>query len=892
MHPLIGLEFSGATLTPFDDLAPGQGALGRPVWGPTQLLRDLELRLGLDSRVTSDAVRTARFAARMAQCGRRGRFYSASFGVDPLGTAQAVLGMRDALVEADWSGGAVPLGGARLEALAELEGMDSPALPSGLVDRVAVAARWLEGDGGCLYEQLTLAEGRELWSASWNRVFDALQRRGCHISQLTSALPGAPLESDLGRVQAALGSSAPRVAPPLAGDGTFILLTAETSLEAARATAAILSTKDAASSVVIRDGDASSLDYSLCLQGLPTQGLQATNRWRAALQLLPLALELAFQPKDPYRVLELLSLPHGPFTGGVGRRMARALRRAPGIGGRAWQEAKERLAEPRDAALGFIAEWLETPGADALAGAPKQELLLVIARVRQWLVARIPLAPEDATLYAGIQQADAVAEALQADGREHFDLVGVRRLAEFVMHSGVRLELVPEQAGRIDHVSSTQALWVPRKTVVWWALGQCAEQPAESGWRRAELAALERAGIRFSPPELRWRENARGFRRAVQAATGELLLVAPRTEKGRSLRSHPLWDELLARLNLDETARARVTRTPADLSSGGPWNVPLETLSPLPLPASHTEWQLELAELPELSPRSASSLSALLGCPFRWALQYLAGLDSEGTDLPAAHLMNGTLGHRLIEELFTQGAFDLPAAEFKARAEREIDSLFESEGAILLRRGKSHERDQVRRQLVDAACSLVQALRDNGLSVSAVERPFEVPWRGAALIGRWDVLATDAAGRRVIIDIKWGQKSYREALTTGSALQLAAYTYALESTEPVSPSALYFSLTSRRLFGVAATHLEHVDHVHGPSLTDTWRRAERTTPLVEQQVAQGRLRVTGLDRSPALLESLGVPEAENKQHFTTSGDQICNYCRFDGLCGKRWEGFR
>lgn len=55
MHPLVGLEFSGATLTPFDDLAPGQGVLGKPVWGPLEFLRDLELRLGLTGGVESSS---------------------------------------------------------------------------------------------------------------------------------------------------------------------------------------------------------------------------------------------------------------------------------------------------------------------------------------------------------------------------------------------------------------------------------------------------------------------------------------------------------------------------------------------------------------------------------------------------------------------------------------------------------------------------------------------------------------------------------------------------------------------------------------------------------------------------------------------------------------------
>jgi hypothetical protein len=66
MTPLVTALFGGATLTEHDDLAPGKALLGLPVWGPSALLANLELRLGLPSPQVNEAVRVQRWSRRLA----------------------------------------------------------------------------------------------------------------------------------------------------------------------------------------------------------------------------------------------------------------------------------------------------------------------------------------------------------------------------------------------------------------------------------------------------------------------------------------------------------------------------------------------------------------------------------------------------------------------------------------------------------------------------------------------------------------------------------------------------------------------------------------------------------------------------------------------------------
>ena len=248
-----------------------------------------------------------------------GRFYARSYALDSLGTATALLAWRDELVTAGWNGEAIPDGGERLETLGAL-GAGSDLAP-GLADRIRRVEDELHACRVRTFDALLLAEPRALWSGRWQRVFTLLEALGTSVRTVEAAFATDPGDSDLARLQALLGGN-PEVPSTLRADGSLVVLRAETSWELGDATAALLRAWGEPSTVVLRGGESRRLDYALVAQGLASQGLEETSVWRPALQLLPLAVELAFEPRDPYRVLELLTLPVGPFQGLVGRELA------------------------------------------------------------------------------------------------------------------------------------------------------------------------------------------------------------------------------------------------------------------------------------------------------------------------------------------------------------------------------------------------------------------------------------------------------------------------------------------------------------------------------------------------------------------------------------------
>jgi hypothetical protein len=905
MRILIGLELSGANSTGRAGLATGEGAIGSACWGPMELLRDLELRLGLSAVYQPNAVRIACFAARMAKLTDLGRFYSRSFAIDPLGTAKSVLALRDLLLSGGWNGRAIPQGGARLDALHELEHLEEPPLPAGDADRVAAVVAELARRSVSPYSELELVEAPEDWPACWQLVFRSLERAGTQLKRQNPPAPSAPADTDLGRLQRVLLGASDSKPIELRGDGSFVVLRAETSWEAARATAALLSRLPAEGTAVIRECDASALDNALATAGLRTQGLHSVSAWRSALQVLPLALELAFEPKDPYRVLELVTLPVGPFTGFVGHALARALAQSPGIGSPAWEDvkkqvpAREQTPGRAEEQLARIAEWLEEPGVDATDGAPIERLLAVTDRVRAWLVSLIPVAPEDALLLAAAQQAAVLRTALENDPRQSLTLVQVRKLAESVLASGTAAELLPENAGRASLVDTPDHLHGPCESLVWWSFTASPSASGQLPWRRHELGALAAAELRFPDPGRRLAERAAAARSAFCCARRRLVLVIPAEQAGHALSHHPLWDELLSRTGLDEVALVRVTLSTLELRDPDDTRLLrdrplLSRREPVELPGGYFEWRVPPEQVGAIERFSPASLERLLGCPFEWVLHHRAGVHPGGNALPPLFLLSGSLGHRLVELLHGFGAFELEESALRLEAEARLQALFQREGAVLLRSGMGFERAQLERQLVGAVLELSRLLRDAGLRIVAVEKEIGASWQGGKLEGRLDLLVVTEDGQHAIIDMKGGMARYRDLLRSGTALQLAAYAFAQreEHDQEGWPDAGYFSLKHGKLFGLRSRTLPHAQVIDGPALSDTWQRIERSMERALPFAKQGKFAVTGIRGAAPLLESLGVPESASTAHFAIPSGSRCDYCRYDALCGRRWEALQ
>jgi hypothetical protein len=656
------------------------------------------------------------------------------------------------------------------------------------------------------------------------------------------------------------------------------------------------------------------------------------------LQVLPLAVELAFEPRDPRRVLELLTLPRGPFRGIAGRALASAIAEMPGIGGRPWRQAKEELGarlresvrsravasgeseetatNEADEAVSRIRErietWLEAAGHDAFTGAPREALLAVAARVRTWLRRRLvavvtaaerdgQAAPADdvALLRAAIADAESFHEALAREERAQIDLVEARKLVEEVASRGAPHTLTLERAGRLDVADAPASVRASRDTVVFWhAVAGSEWRPSPSPWRRAERDALRRAGIALVDPAERVMAEARSWQNAALAARRRFVLAIPRHAAGASLDPHPLWDEIVARLGAGDASIARVSLEARELlaprNRRGPDLVRPEAsdAGPLPLPSARASWNAPPGLVARATRHSASSLETLLACPLHWVLTRRAGLY--GGSLAAVSSgpqLNGKLGHRLVEELQLSGALGDPD-----RVDRELpaslERLLREEAAVLLRPGLAFERAQLTSQLTRSISALAELLAASGLEVAGVEHEARVAWNGGELHGVLDLLLRDSRGHDVVLDLKWGRSAYRRKLESGLAIQLAVYSALrrIGAKARDMPRAAYYSLSTGELLTTDEATFVGAPVLEGPSLRETWDRLEQTTRLAERTLEAGHIPVTGVGASLPLLDALEVTERDAEHHLAPEPESGCMYCAHASICGRAWEG--
>lgn len=911
MHPWVGLQLSGNTLTPLDELGPGEGHLGQPVWNPRQLLSDLELRLGLPRPQLSRGLRVQRWSERLAalvaDASRGAPYFAAAYAADPTGTAAQLLRLRDELVDAGWDGEPL-LGGERLETLHRLSALDGPALPPGLADQLAAVDAELGQATRSPYTALTLVDDLELWPGRWRRVLLRLRALGTRLEHVRPSWPPPSGNSDLARFQRALrdepevartpeaeraGEARGEVTSPPAGDGSLVLLRAPASSLLAEPTAALLAADPALSTVIIRGLDPGPLDAALHLQGLPRQGVLSSSRWRPALQVLRLALTVSFVPKDPRRLLELVTLTGGPFAGRAGRRLAAALCERPGIDNVLWNRAQEDLSLEERVR---VQQWIESPRLDPR-GAAREALLEIAERVLAWLTRRAALLGEP-SWQAAVLQARAFVEALHTDGRARLDRPAVEQLLQDLTEESSASALAEEEAGRIDHVDSPERLLVSRDRVLWWGfVGEAA--PPRPTFRAAEVAALQRAGLHFPDPTARLRARFESLTRAVHAARRQLVLVVPEQVAGERCAPHPLLDELVARLSGSESALARLTLTPDELARGSALaarlaRVPTEVAAILPLPAARRQWHVDPSLIRPRDAESASSLEKLIGCPLSWTLHYQAGLRSASRGgIPGGPLLAGKLGHRLLEELHLAGGLSTDLDEVRHAAERTLDALLEREGTALLVAGASDARHQLRSELVDAAVALAGLLRENELELAGVEVPVVAELAGRPLRGSIDLLLVTRDGDERVLDLKYGGGTYSDKLEAGRAIQLAVYAEARrqQSGAEALPPAAYFSLKNHRLLATdAAPHFGRQPQ-RGPALAQTSAQIQSTLSAIGAAFEAGRVPVAGVKATEeaGFLKLLGVPSERVPEHLSLPADETCKYCELGAVCGRSWE---
>ena len=901
-------------------LAEGEARAGFEPVGPLGLARRLGRILGIPAETADAPERLASYGLRLDAHDDRTRSYSASRKQDPFGVARYLLALRDGLRLLGWDGRALH-GSARLLDLAALE-LLSPPLPPGLPEVLAELTAGVAATGTLPFAvRIELCDSRRAFPPLFRRLLEALAAAGARVVDAAEPDALAPSDTDLGVVQRALlGGNHER--PALRGDGSFLLLEADTALEAAELTASLARTRPLEHATFVVPTEPATLDVALARQGLSTLGVPSASHLRPHLQVLPLRLALAFGPQDPFRAAELLLLPGGPLPGHVQRALLGALGEMPGVGSPSWSEAVEKAVAAEGAratAAGKDASAASAAGAalreriDAwfggelhgpVAGIPASAAAALCAKVATWAGGRVKGALDHAAAEPDSDALDdsalwshaaAVARTLEQllvarPPGERLSQQALMQLHELAVGSGSELAAFEGESGRPAVASQPAAVTAPCAEVFWWGFVADADAgPAPDPWTGVEGEALRRAGVALPDPGEQRGLEAEGWRRPVLAARQRATLVRWRLAGTDAAGPHPFLDELSSRL--DEGALDACTVASEHVLTGPgarAWKAATVDLPPATLMSQRAAWKVPAQALVPVGTLSYTSLNDFLGCPFKWALRYQAQLKpGEGVNLPEGSRLLGDFAHRILQDLLCgDGKLDFATAtpdDARAWARKAFDARVGREAAELVRRGGEVERDRARTVVVNAAASLLELLKRSGWKPVAVEREVTGTFAGLPASGFVD-LVVEKDGAEAIVDLKLSGVAYRqEELEQGQALQIALYASLLGKRGATLPPTGFFILEDGLLLTTEGKAFPGATVVDGPGGQATLKGSEEGFRYWQKVLAAGLVpsMQDGLGWEAAVSAAAGPPPGEDSLARRTPP---CRYCDYRPLC--------
>ncbi len=780
---------------------------------PAQLLGSHEAQLGFSLPEQPEVLRALRLLGKLDI---HDAFWGESAEKDSLSTAQRLLRWNEELQLAGWQGQAVST---RLGQLSQLlEG--SPPGIAGKVARVIEALKVQEVDLESI-ELLGVSRG-EL-PVLFRRLLEALEARGTVITE-------TPIEAATGKGDLA-GCLAPGYSP--AGSGELRMIRPQGPLAAADLVVAWLAGLDDLSGTVVVGGD-EILDNSLHRYGLPTIGAARASGSESLLQILPLVIALGWAPQDPQVALELLSLPESPVPHGIANRLIEALRQWPAIGSDDWNS---RLASGIEAITDAdrrkrVQERLTvlfSPGADG-DQFPASALDGRVNAIETWAKGMAKNAGEQTWHWdCLLRQLAAFRKLCRESGLENLP----RPLIEKLVRAATGQVALPPahaaQAGLVS-VSDPGAVLCPVRRIVWWSFTERSAPSVDQPFLSPEeKAALEALGCEFPEPAELAARNSQAWRRPLQMASDALLLVCPRFgADGEPESPHPLWDEIVSGLEMDQAA---------NLVGEMPLGVYADRMVPtLPMPSPKKEWRV----IPPVSisyprPFSPSALEKLLGNPLYWVLEYPGRLRAGRFDpLSSGALVMGSLAHKIVGDLLAEcvgKALHDPEQAFVI-AGRRFDELGPRLAAGFFMPGQERERARLRHTVVSVARDLFRHLAENGATVKAVETSLEGEIDGIALAGRPDLVLGDPD---IVLDMKWGRMGdRRKELEDGGALQLSVYAALLRRRVSIG----YYITEKQSLLVCGPSGLDGMK-VEGPEPGEIWEAASTAIHERLEQFGEG-----------------------------------------------------
>lgn len=782
-----------------DDVAfplPERATGGVQHLGPQGILFFLESRLGLLGHPSDDEylrIEQYRQAIRKHLQSSSGSFYEASFEADQFATATNLLERRDELLLAGWDFQAEAALPQRLRCLSELEallqgGEGGLRLAPGYAGRFAAVLEALPRRR-LPVEAIFINEPRELLPSHFQRLFALLEELGAEVRQLPS--PEVAGSTDLARFKRALNAEGRQAGKqPLSGDGSLLLIRGKRESALSSYLAQLLRLNPGFRPACLISGQDSTFGHALIQEGLPGLGQLSASLARPTLQVLKLAAVFLWEPIDPYKIMEFVSLSVKPLEEELANRIAAQMAQTPGIDSDGWRatiaryfdEMRERAEQDSGIDLKKIdyqySFWFRRQRYDIARTVPKEEAAEIFAYLARWAFECFEEeGSKNNSLLVLSEQAKRIRELLEALPEERLSNLELERIVRTI-YEPAPVQLRGRECGFLPYVQQPSAIIGEAPELLWWSFTQNEPVHFFSRWYRPEISCLKEKGVMLQGPEL---ENARLIwqrKRPILHCRDRLVLTLPQMANGQEAHPHPLFGDLQATFE----GLGAIT---LDIDEGEP-RPPFAELFELPAYIRLRHRKLgtprpflrirSAARLGRRAEETFSSLADLFYYPYQWVFKHQIRLrKSSILSIVKENTLMGNLAHRYFEKLLREDIRNWSQEQVEAFIDRETAGLLRREGAVMLLYGKEPERAGFVQRVKYAAWSLAKHIRENGWEVLETEKPLEGQFLDIPINGRADLILRRGE-ERAVIDLKWRGARYREqSIRNEEDLQLVLY---------------------------------------------------------------------------------------------------------------------
>jgi hypothetical protein len=742
-------------------------------------------------------------------------FFFHAFKADQFATATELLSRRDELLLAGWNFKTDTRTPPRLRTLAQIEEVfeknssgkaATPVLTPGFADRFATVLEKLDTSIHP-FAEIWLNEPLELMPVHFRRLFQKMAATGNkptlrQLPQPKTIDPHAPL-SDLQKLQLRLHQTEPTPKVELANDGTLLLLHARRSGEAAAFLAGLLRLNPSFRPACLIPEKNRTLDMALIQEGLPSLGILSESLARPTLQILKLAPTFLWEPVDPFKILEFVSLAVKPLADDLATLIANQIARAPGLQSEGWyamiSRYFEELAESDNEKA--VAEqrsqynfWFERERYPMDKTVPKSDVVQIFAYLRDWSIRAFDdNGSKNNSLLVLSEQSKRIVELLQALPENELTYLELERIVRTI-YEPAPVVFQENEAGHYPYTMHPSAFTDEVNEVLWCNFIQNDPPHFFSRWYHAERQYLQSSGIHLETPES---ENTRLLwqrLRPMLLARKRLMLVMPETVNGKEVHPHPLFGDLEAAFSNLQDITFKLDTGAGKENLQKHFNLPRKIrINPRQL--GKPKPFLHIRNLDQLNreQETLTSLETLFYYPYQWFFKYKIRLNKSSIlSVVKDNTLMGNLSHRVFEKLLKQGIHRMSKSDVEKWVDTETRKLLSKEGAVLLMYGREPERVAFVNKLKYAAWSLISHIRENGWTVKETEMTLEgnfpigshgqsqagSPVKGIAdlVLQRGDELA--------VLDLKWRGATHREnVIRNGEDLQLVLYSRLLSPSD-------------------------------------------------------------------------------------------------------------